>query len=119
MDKINLADKLAQFSTHWDPKIIAELNGQELKLVKFQGEFVWHKHENEDEMFLVIEGEFQMQFRDRVVPLKAGELIIVPKGVEHCPLAEREVEVLLLEPAGTVNTGNAGGARTIAAPQRL
>lgn len=116
MDRINLADKLSRFSTHWDPKIIAGLNGQHVKLVKIQGEFVWHSHEHEDELFLVIRGGFRMEFRDRQVDLAEGELIVVPRGVEHRPVAERECSILLFEPASTVNTGTAGGARTVAQP---
>ena len=115
MTPIALVEKFSQISDHWHPRIIAALNGQEVKLVKFQGPFTWHKHEDADELFLVVEGEFDMQFRDRTVRLKAGELIVVPRGVEHCPLAEREVSVLLFEPAGVVNTGDAGGPQTNAA----
>jgi mannose-6-phosphate isomerase-like protein (cupin superfamily) len=119
MDKINLAEKLALFNTHWDPKIVGELNGQQVKLVKFQGTFVWHQHEQEDELFLVVKGEFDMEFRDRRVTLKEGELIIVPRGVEHRPMAEQEVHVLLFEPASTLNTGNVQSASTVASPERL
>jgi mannose-6-phosphate isomerase-like protein (cupin superfamily) len=112
MDKVNLSEKFARFDTRWDPKIVGELNGQLVKLVKFEGEFDWHRHASEDELFLVIRGEFDMQFRDRTVRLGAGELIIVPRGVEHCPRAEREVHVLLFEPESTVNTGDARSERT-------
>ena len=112
-DKVVLAEKLAMFSEHWSPRIVGELNGQHVKLVKFQGEFVWHHHEREDELFLVISGSFDMHFRDRTVPLHAGEFLIVPRGVEHRPVAETEVSVLLFEPAGTVNTGEEGGERTV------
>jgi mannose-6-phosphate isomerase-like protein (cupin superfamily) len=112
MDRIDIKEKLSQFNDFWNPRIVGELNGQEVKLVKFKGEFVWHHHENEDEMFLVIDGEFKMEFRDKVVPLKAGEFIIVPKGVEHKPVAEQEVSVMLFEPASTLNTGNTKGALT-------
>ena len=112
MEKINISQKLELFSDYWNPRIVGELNGQEVKLVKFKGEFIWHHHENEDEMFLVIDGEFKMEFRDKVVPLKAGEFIIVPKGVEHKPVAENEVSVMLFEPASTLNTGNTKGALT-------
>jgi mannose-6-phosphate isomerase-like protein (cupin superfamily) len=106
MDKVNLADKFALFSEHWRPKIVGELNGQQVKLVKFSGEFVWHQHEHEDELFLVVRGAFTMQFRDRDVDLREGEFLVVPHGVEHRPVATAEVCVLLLEPAGTLNTGN-------------
>ena len=115
--KINLAEKFARFSEHWSPKIIAGLNGQHVKLVKFQGAFVWHQHEHEDELFLVVAGSFRMEFRDRVVELRAGEILVVPRGVEHRPVADEEVSVLLFEPAATVNTGSAGGARTVAQPE--
>ena len=117
MEKINLADKLGRFSEHWSPKIVAALNGQHVKLVKFRGEFVWHHHEHEDELFLVVRGRFRMEFRDRTVELREGELLVVPRGVEHRPVAEEEVSVLLFEPAATVNTGSAGGARTVAEPE--
>jgi len=116
MDKISLADKLAQIHEHWRPKVIGELNGQEVKLVKFQGEFVWHKHDAEDELFLVIGGRFRMEFRDRTVELGPGDLVIVPHGVEHRPVAESEVAVLLFEPAGVRNTGDVEHA-TLTAPQ--
>ncbi len=119
MEKVNLSEKLATFSTHWDPKIVAELNGQHVKLVKFRGEFVWHHHESEDEMFLVLRGTFVMEFRDRRVPIGEGELIVVPRGVEHRPVAGEEVSVLLFEPVSTLNTGSAGGERTVAEPERI
>jgi len=112
MHRINLAEKLALFSSHWDPKIIAELNGQHVKLAKIQGEFVWHHHEHEDELFLVVRGGFRMEYRDRAVELREGDLVVVPRGVEHRPVAEHECSILLFEPAGTVNTGNAGGELT-------
>lgn len=117
MNKINLTDKLGRFSDHWNPRIVAELNGQHVKLVKFRGEFVWHQHEHEDEMFLVVRGTFRMEFRDHAVDLREGEMLVVPRGTEHRPVAEDEVSVLLLEPAATVNTGSAGGARTVAQPE--
>ena len=116
-DKIDIREKLARFTSRWDPKIVAELNGQHVKLVKFEGPFIWHRHESEDELFLVVEGEFVMEFRDRAVPVRAGELIVVPRGTEHRPVAEKEVHVLLFEPASTLNTGDAGGERTVAAPE--
>ena len=111
-EKIALAEKLTLFNGHWSPKSIAAINGQSLKLVKFQGEFVWHRHEEADELFYVIEGEFTMQFRQGDVVLKAGELIVVPRGVEHCPKADREVSVLLIEPQEMRNTGNIEDAKT-------
>ena len=119
MEKVSLASKFAAFSDHWSPKIVGELNGQHVKLVKIQGEFIWHSHEAEDEMFLVIDGAFDMQFRDRTVRLNPGEFLVVPRGVEHCPKAEAEVSIMLFEPAGTLNTGDAGGARTVAEPERI
>lgn len=118
-DKVVLAEKLAQISEHWSPRIVGELNGQHVKLVKFRGEFVWHHHEHEDELFLVVRGAFEMHFRDRVVPLREGEFLIVPHGMEHRPVATEEVYVLLFEPAGTLNTGSAGGDRTVLTPGRL
>jgi mannose-6-phosphate isomerase-like protein (cupin superfamily) len=108
---INLKNKFSQFSDHWNPRLAGELNGQHVRLVKFQGEFTWHHHQSEDEMFLVVDGEFDMRFRDRVERVKQGEFIIVPRGVEHCPYAEKEVQVMLFEPANTVNTGNVQEAR--------
>ena len=119
MRKVNLADKFALFDDHWSPKVVGDLNGQQVKLVKFQGAFVWHHHEAADELFLVVRGSFRMEFRDRSVELRAGEFLIVPRGVEHRPLADDEVEVLLFEPAATINTGSAGGDRTVAALQQL
>lgn len=103
---LSLRAALDQIREHWRPQLIGALNGQAVKLAKFQGAFVWHKHEHEDEMFLVLRGAFRMEFRDRSLELKAGELLIVPRGVEHRPVAEHEVEVLLFEPLGTLNTGN-------------
>ena len=119
MEKVSLAEKFAAFSEHWSPKIVAELNGQHVKLVKFVGDFVWHHHEHEDEMFLVHRGRFRMELRDRTVELGPGDFIVIPRGVEHRPVAEEEVEVVLFEPAGTLNTGNVRDARTVAAPDRL
>ncbi len=112
MTKINIQEKLSRFSDHWHPRIVGELNGQHVKLVKFQGEFVWHQHEQEDELFYVLDGAFDMEFRDKTVRIKAGEFIIVPRGVEHRPVAKEEVSIMLFEPAGTLNTGDAGGALT-------
>ncbi|MFT4600649.1 MAG: mannose-6-phosphate isomerase-like protein (cupin superfamily) [Arenicella sp.] len=107
MNKINLSEKLNQFSDHWNPRLLAEMNGQHIKVAKFQGAFVWHSHEDEDELFMVLKGSFTMEFRDHSVHLNEGEIIVVPKGVEHRPVAKEEVEVLLFEPATTVNTGDA------------
>jgi mannose-6-phosphate isomerase-like protein (cupin superfamily) len=111
-DKVRLADKLAQFSEYWSPKIVGELNGQLVKLVKFHGPFVWHHHEQEDELFYVLRGRFRMEFRDRHVVVEQGEFIIVPRGVEHRPVADEAVEVMLFEPATTLNTGNVRNERT-------
>ncbi len=119
MDKVNLAEKFALFAEHWSPKIVGELNGQHVKLVKFQGDFVWHKHDQEDELFFVVKGRFRMDFRDRQVWLEEGEFLIVPRGVEHRPVAEEEVHVLLFEPATTLNTGDVRGERTVDVPQRI
>src|SRR5262245_1481880 len=118
-DKVNIAKKLALFSEHWSPKIVAELNGQQVKVVKLQGEFVWHHHEKEDELFLVLEGRLRMQFRGREVVLGPGELIVVPRGVEHRPCADSEVHVLLFEPASTLNTGDVVNERTVRELERL
>ncbi|TND02875.1 MAG: cupin 2 conserved barrel domain-containing protein [Bacteroidetes bacterium] len=105
MEKIILSEKLALFSEHWSPKIVAELNGQQVKLAKLQGDFVWHHHETEDELFYVLKGTLFMDFRDKTITLQPGEMIVVPRGVEHKPRADEEVHLLLFEPASTVNTG--------------
>jgi mannose-6-phosphate isomerase-like protein (cupin superfamily) len=112
MEKVNLKDKLSQFQETWSPKIVAELNGQQVKLVKLLGEFVWHHHEKEDELFLVVKGTIVIKFHDGDVALREGEFIVVPAGVEHQPVAEREAHVLLFEPASTLNTGNLRNERT-------
>ena len=119
MRKINLEEKFAAFDDHWSPKIIGELNGQQVKLAKFQGPFVWHHHENEDELFLVHRGHFRLELRDLVLELGPGELVIVPRGVEHRPVADEEVEFLLFEPATTLNTGNVRNERTVDRLERL
>lgn len=111
MNTVNIVEKLALFTDHWNPRIVGELNGQHVKLAKFQGEFVWHSHEIEDELFLVLKGSFVMEYRDRSTEIHEGEFIIVPHGVEHRPVAAEEVHVLLFEPAGTLNTGNADDVR--------
>jgi len=112
MEKINLKDKLAKFSEHWTPKIIAEMNDYQFKLVKIKGDFVWHNHSDTDEVFIVIEGSMKIEFKDGVVELNEGEMYVVPKGVEHKPFAENECKVLLVEPRGIVNTGDAKGDLT-------
>ena len=119
MQPINLEAKLAQFSDPWNPRIIAELNGQHVKLAKLHGEFIWHHHEHEDELFLVLHGTLRMQFRDREVAIGPGECIVVPRGVDHRPVADQEVHVLLFEPASTLNTGNLRNERTRERLERL
>ena len=109
---INLQQKLARFSDLWSPKIIAQMNDYHFKLVKFKGDFVWHSHEDTDEVFMVLDGEMSIDFRDGKVELKSGEMFVVPKRTEHKPFAERECKIMLVEPAGTVNTGNAGSEMT-------
>src|SRR5258706_7437046 len=106
MNKINIPEKLSFIHDFWNPRIAGELNGQMVKLVKFKGEFVWHKHDHEDEMFLVMEGEFNMELRDQTIVIRQNEFIIIPRGVEHRPVAENEVSVMLFEPASTLNTGD-------------
>jgi mannose-6-phosphate isomerase-like protein (cupin superfamily) len=112
MDKINLLQKFDLVTEYWSPKIVGELNGQQIKLAKFKGEFIWHHHEAEDEAFIVMKGCFRMEFRDKVVALNEGEMIIVPRGVEHKPVADEEVWVMLFEPAATLNTGNVVNEKT-------
>jgi mannose-6-phosphate isomerase-like protein (cupin superfamily) len=119
MDKVNIEAKLARIAEHWSPKIVGELNGQYVKLVKFQGEFIWHHHDDEDELFLVIKGRFRMDFNDRQVWLEEGEFLVVPRGVEHRPVALQETHVLLFEPASTLNTGDVVNERTIRVPERI
>jgi mannose-6-phosphate isomerase-like protein (cupin superfamily) len=113
MDTINLNQKFALFQDYWSPKIAGELNDSYIKLAKLKGEFVWHQHENEDELFLVVKGHLLIKLRDRDIHLKEGEFVIIPKGVEHLPIAEEEVHVLLLEPKSTLNTGNVQNERTV------
>lgn len=119
IDKVSIPAKLAQFSDYWNPRIVGELNQQQVKLVKFKGEFVWHHHEHEDELFLVLEGEFDMEFRDKTIHLNKNDFLIVPKGVEHRPVASQEVSVLLFEPASTLNTGNTVGDLTKSELEKL
>jgi len=117
--KVNLGEKLEQIEEFWSPRIVGELNGQHVKLAKLQGEFIWHHHESEDELFLVLHGHLSIQLRDRVIELDEGDFFIVPRGVEHKPIASREAHVLLLEPASTLNTGNVRNQRTVETPERL
>ena len=119
MDKVNIHEKLGLISDHWNPRVVGELNGQHVKLVKFQGEFVWHAHAQEDEFFLVVRGTFRMEFRDKTVTLKEGDFIIVPQGVEHRPIAEQEVEVMLFEPAQIRHTGNVESPLTVHEFERI
>ena len=118
-EKVNIAEKLSLFDERWSPKIVGELNGQHVKLVKLLGEFVWHHHDDEDELFLVVGGRFRMEYRDRAEWIEAGEFVVVPRGVEHRPVAEEEAHVMLFEPAGTVNTGNRAGEMTQEALDRI
>lgn len=113
MDKVNIEDKFSQFSDYWQPKIVGELNGQYVKLAKLKGEFVWHQHETEDEMFMVIKGRLLIKLRDRDVILNPGEFFIIPHGVEHIPVADEEVQVMLFEPKSVINTGDIQDERTL------
>jgi mannose-6-phosphate isomerase-like protein (cupin superfamily) len=118
-EKVNLSEKLRLFKETWSPRVVGELNGQEVKLAKLAGEFIWHHHEHEDELFLVLHGRLAIHLRDRVVRLEEGEFFIVPRGAEHKPVAEEEAHVLVFEPASTLNTGNVRDARTVDSPERL
>jgi mannose-6-phosphate isomerase-like protein (cupin superfamily) len=119
MTVIDIAEKLSLITEPWTPKIVAELNGQHLKLVRLEGTFVWHKHDAEDELFWVLEGRLRMDFRDRQLWLEPGQMLVVPRGTDHRPHCEEPTAVLLFEPAGTLNTGDAGGERTVAEPERI
>jgi len=119
MNPINITEKLKLIDQHWSPKVVGELNGQEVKLAKIKGEFVWHHHENEDELFLVIKGEFVMEYRDRSENIREGDFVIVPRGIEHRPVAQSEAHILLFEPANTLNTGNVIGEFTKNNPDRI
>ena len=112
LESINIQNKLNQFSDHWNPRIVGELNGQHVKIAKLKGEFIWHKHDNEDEMFLVLNGTLKIEFRDKTVEIKENEFIVVPRGVEHRPIADQEVSIMLFEPATTINTGELENERT-------
>ncbi len=112
IEKVSIVEKMRLIKDHWNPKIAGELNGQHVKFVKLMGEFVWHKHDDEDELFLVIEGQLKMELRDKTIEINSGEFLIVPKGVEHKPVADAEVQVMLFEPASTLNTGNLKNERT-------
>src|SRR5262249_18545547 len=119
MQTVNIAEKLSQFEEMWSPKILGELNDSYVKAVKLKGEFIWHHHEQEDELFLVVKGSLRIRFRDREVRLTEGEFLIVPKGVDHLPVADEEAHILLLEPKTTLNTGNARNERTVAELERI
>ncbi len=119
IEPVNLAQKLAQFSDYWKPKIAGEMNDSYVKLVKLKGEFVWHQHEHEDELFLVIKGRLLIRLRDRDLWINEGEFVVIPRGVEHLPVAEEEVHVLLLEPKSTLNTGDVQNERTVASLERI
>ena len=106
MEKVNIAEKLSSFSDYFNPRIAGELNGQQVKLVKFKGEFIWHHHDHEDELFYVVKGSFDMQMRDKTITVNEGEFLVMPRGIEHRPVAKEEVAILLFEPATTLNTGN-------------
>ena len=117
-ETVNLHEKLGLFGAHWQPKIVGRFNDNDLRIVKVQGEFVWHKHDDTDDFFLVLGGHLTIRLRDRDVELEPGELFVVPRGVEHCPCADEETAILLIEPSGTVNTGDAGGPLT-AVPEEI
>jgi len=117
MNKVNLAQKFSQFSEQWSPKIVGRVNDCEVKLAKVEGEFIWHHHEHEDELFFVVKGRLTMRLRDREVVIDEGEFFVVPRGVEHQPFAARETWIMMIEPAGTVNTGNVANERTVHRPQ--
>jgi mannose-6-phosphate isomerase-like protein (cupin superfamily) len=119
VEKVNIVEKLSLFDERWSPKVVGDLNGQHIKLVKYLGDFVWHHHDEEDEMFLVIDGRFRMEFRDREVWIEEGEFIVVPRGVEHRPVAEEEASVMLFEPASTLNTGNVRDGMTVTELDRI
>ena len=119
IQKVNLSEKFGLFQDHWSPKIAGEVNDSHVKLVKLQGEFVWHHHENEDELFLVVKGKLIIKLRDGAIELGPGEFVVIPKGVEHMPVASEEVDVLLLEPKSTLNTGNVQNDRTVVELERI
>jgi mannose-6-phosphate isomerase-like protein (cupin superfamily) len=119
IDKVNVREKLARFNEHWSPKIAGEVNDAYVKLVKFQGDFVWHHHDHEDEMFFVIDGHLTMELRDKTLELDPGEFVVIPRGVEHKPRADRECSVMLFEPKTTLNTGNVKSERTLAKLDRI
>lgn len=119
MKKINIIEKFSKINKYWDPKIVGELNGQQVKLVKFKGEFDWHKHDHEDELFMVINGTFDLNLKEQKITLCENEMIVVPRGTEHCPSANEEVSVLLFEPVSTINTGDKRTEKTIVNPDKI
>jgi mannose-6-phosphate isomerase-like protein (cupin superfamily) len=119
LERIDLWEKLSRFDERWSPRVVAELNGQHVKLVKLEGEFIWHSHADEDELFLVLKGKLTIELRDGVVVIAPGQMVVVPRGVEHRPVADGEVHVLLFEPAGTLNTGDVKNERTVIDPRRI
>jgi mannose-6-phosphate isomerase-like protein (cupin superfamily) len=119
METVNLIDKFSLFSDYCNPRVIAKVNDSHVKAVKLKGEFIWHHHENEDELFLVVKGTLRMKFRDREAIVREGEFVVVPKGVEHCPVADDEVHIILIEPKSTLNTGNITNERTVAQLERI
>ena len=119
MEKVNVGEKFGLFSDYWSPKVVAELNDSYVKLAKFKGEFVWHHHENEDELFFVMKGQLLIKLRDREVRIGPGEFVVIPRGIDHLPVAEDEVHVILIEPKATSNTSNVVGDRTVANPERV
>jgi mannose-6-phosphate isomerase-like protein (cupin superfamily) len=119
METVNLTDKFSRFSDYCNPRVIAEFNDCHVKAVKLKGEFIWHHHDHEDELFLVVKGTLRMKFRDREAVVRPGEFVVVPKGVEHCPVADEEVHLVLIEPKSTLNTGNITNERTVAQLERI
>lgn len=119
MDKVNLAEKFALFTEHWSPKIVGEVNGMHVKIGKIKGRFEWHSHANEDELFMVVAGRMVLRFRDKDVEVLPGEFIVVPRGVEHMPVADEETQIMMIEPAGTVNTGDNEASERTVEPERL
>ena len=119
METINLKEKFSTFSDHWNQRLVGEINDCAVKIVKIKGEFIWHHHDVEDELFLVVQGTLRMKFRDHEAVVRAGELVIVPRGVEHCPVADEEAHIVLIEPKSTLNTGNIVNERTVAQLERI
>lgn len=119
METVNLKDKFGKFQDYWNPRVLGEVNDCHVKAVKLKGEFIWHHHDNEDELFLVVKGTLRMKFRDREAVVREGEFVVVPHGVEHCPVADEEVHIVLIEPRSTLNTGNIQNERTVSRLERI